>query len=172
MDLSVSAFHLLVAGVGLFRHDPPWGFSSEVLPVRGFLHIALLPVRPFVPFGFWGLQASPSFCTIAVLLLTSLSHTDILWTPGPSCSASTTATVVQLSFCAVSSLVFSLRPSEKPMVLMANSLKGFCRRAVGALVTELFPLSHSHFLPRIFGHFGWVGSWILERGRCLGPWNG
>ena len=144
----------------IFIRSPcPWGASCI---------FALLPVRPFVPLALRspGLTILLHHCCAASDQLEPYRHPLDSW---PSCSTSTTAAVVQLSFCAVSSLVFSLWPSGKPMVLMANSL-----RRVSA-EEQLGPWWQSYFLYltvisflEFAGISGWVGSWILERGRCFG----
>lgn len=142
----------------IFIRSPcPWGASCI---------FAWLPVRPFVPLAL----RSPGPTILLRHCCAASDQLEPCWHPlasRPSCSTWNTAAVVRLSFSAVSSLVFSLWPSGEPVVLTANSL-----RRVSA-EEQLGPWWQSYFLYftvisflESSGISGWVGSWVLERGRC------
>lgn len=154
MDLSVSGFHLLVAGSRSFPgrtlHED---FHQKSLPVRGFLHICMAACKAFCPFSSEVSRphhpSAPLLCCFwpAWAMLTSSGLPALVQYMEHGCSG----TAELLCSIILGLLPLAIRGTCGSYGQLLE--KGFCRGAAGALVTELFPLFHSHFLPRIFGHF-------------------
>ena len=154
MDLSVSAFHLLVAGSrsfpGVTLHED---FHQKSLPVRGFLHICIAAYKAFCSFSSKVSRphhpSAPLLCCFwpAWAILTSSRLLAFVQYIDHSCSG----TAELLCSIMFGLLPLAIRETYGSYGQLLE--KGFCRGAVGALVTELFPLFHSHFLPRICRHF-------------------
>ena len=168
MDLSVSAFHLLVAGSrsfpGVTLHED---FHQKSLPVRGFLHICIAACKAFCSFSSEVCRPhhpAPLLCCFwpAWATLTASGLLAFVQCIDHGCSG--TAELL----CSV---LFGLLPlAIRGTCGSYGQLleKGFCRGALGPWWRSYFLYFTVISFLEFAGISGWVGSWVLERGWCWG----